>query len=81
MGHLVDPYGRERKERTAKEEEVRRLTQTREDLKASLEDEIAKGDIRIQQVRDRLTINMVDRVLFSSGQSRVKPSGLTGIIS
>jgi chemotaxis protein MotB len=41
-----------------------------------LQAEIAKGDITIKQVRDRLTINMVDRVLFDSGQAKVKPAGL-----
>ena len=63
-------------ERAAKEEEIRRLTRTQEELSRSLQDEIAKGNITIQQVRDRLTINMVDRVLFDSGQAQVKPAGL-----
>jgi chemotaxis protein MotB len=63
-------------ERAAKEEEIRRLTKTQEELSRSLQDEIAKGNITIQQVRDRLTINMVDRVLFDSGQAQVKPAGL-----
>src|SRR6185503_12939981 len=31
---------------------------------------------KIQQVRDRLTINMVDRVLFDSGRADIKPAGL-----
>ena len=63
-------------ERAAKEAEIQRLTRTHEELTKSLEDEIAKGDIKIKQVKDRLTINMVDRVLFDSGQSHVKPTGL-----
>jgi chemotaxis protein MotB len=63
-------------ERAAKEEEIRRLTRTQEELTKSLQDEIAKGNITIQQVRDRLTINMVDRVLFDSGQAQVKPAGM-----
>lgn len=62
-------------ERIAKEEEIARLTRTQEELSKSLQDEIAKGNITIQQVRDRLTINMVDRVLFDSGQAQVKPAG------
>ncbi len=62
-------------ERAAKEAEIQRLSKTQEDLAKSLEAEIAKGDIRIKQVRDRLTINMVDRVLFDSGQGQVKPAG------
>jgi chemotaxis protein MotB len=64
------------RERAAKEEEIRRLTRTQEELSRSLQDEIAKGNITIQQVRDRLTINMVDRVLFDSGQAQVKPAGI-----
>lgn len=63
-------------ERAAKEDEIRRLTQTQEELSRSLKDEIAKGNITIQQVRDRLTINMVDRVLFDSGRADIKPAGL-----
>jgi chemotaxis protein MotB len=63
-------------ERAAKEEEIRRLTRTQEELSKSLQDEIAKGNITIQQVRDRLTINMVDRVLFDSGQAQIKPAGI-----
>ncbi|THI90468.1 MAG: chemotaxis protein MotB [Nitrospira sp. CG24A] len=63
-------------ERLAKEEEITRLTRTQEELSKSLQDEIAKGNITIQQVRDRLTINMVDRVLFDSGQAQVKPAGV-----
>ena len=63
-------------ERIAKEEEIKRLTRTQEELSKSLQDEISKGNITIQQVRDRLTINMVDRVLFDSGQAQVKPAGV-----
>ncbi len=66
----------ERLAKEAKEEEIKRLTQTREDLSKSLQDEISKGNITIQQVRDRLTINMVERVLFDSGQAQVKPTGI-----
>jgi chemotaxis protein MotB len=56
--------------------EIQRLTQTQADLTASLQAQIAKGDIKIRQVRDRLTINMVEKVLFNSGQAQVKPEGL-----
>lgn len=64
------------KERAAKEAEIQRLTKTQEDLTKSLKAEIERGDIKIKQVRDRLTINMVEKVLFNSGQARVKPAGL-----
>ncbi len=63
-------------EKAAKDREIRRLTQTHAQLRKSFEKEIAKGDIQIQQIRDRLRINMVDRILFDSGRARVKPAGL-----
>ncbi|MGQ0667981.1 MAG: OmpA family protein [Nitrospiraceae bacterium] len=64
------------RERAAKEDEIRRLTSTQEALSKSLQDEIAKGNVTIQRVRDRLTINMVDRILFDSGQAQIKPAGV-----
>jgi chemotaxis protein MotB len=64
------------KERVTKEVEIERLTRTQQELSKSLQAEIERGDITIKQVRDRLTINMVEKVLFNSGQAQVKPAGL-----
>src|SRR5436309_9314841 len=62
------------KERAAKEAEIQRLTRTHEELTKSLQAEIAKGDIKIKQVRDRLTINMVDRASLSAvGYADTRP--------
>jgi chemotaxis protein MotB len=63
-------------ERLAKEEEMKRLTAAQAQLTASLKDEINKGTVTIQQVRDRLTINMVEKVLFDSGRAQIKPDGM-----
>ena len=61
-------------ERAAKEAEIQRLTRTHEELTKSLQAEIAKGDIKIKQVRDRLTINMVDRASLSAvGHADTRP--------
>ena len=76
QSQLAATLEQERLAKLAKEEEIARLTRTQEELSKSLQDEIAKGNITIQQVQDRLTINMVDRVLFDSGQAQVKPSGV-----
>jgi len=73
---LAAEKARLEKERAAKEAEIQRLTKTQEDLSKSLKAEIERGDIKIKQVRDRLTINMVEKVLFNSGQAQVKPEGL-----
>ena len=76
QSQLAATLEQERLAKLAKEEEIKRLTRTQEELSKSLQDEISKGNITIQQVRDRLTINMVDRVLFDSGQAQVKPAGV-----
>ena len=76
QSQLAATLEQERLAKLAKEEEIQRLTRTQEELSKSLQDEISKGNITIQQVRDRLTINMVDRVLFDSGQAQVKPAGV-----
>lgn len=73
---LAAEKARLEKERAAKEAEIQRLTKTQEDLTKSLQAQIDRGDITIKQVRDRLTINMVEKVLFNSGQAQVKPEGL-----
>jgi chemotaxis protein MotB len=75
QARLAAKLEQEQAAKEAKEAEIARLTQTQEELSKSLKDEISKGNITIQQVRDRLTINMVDRVLFDSGQAQVKPAG------
>jgi chemotaxis protein MotB len=76
QSQLAATLEQERLAKLAKEEEVARLTLTQEELSKSLQNEITKGNITIQQVQDRLTINMVDRVLFDSGQAQVKPAGV-----
>ncbi len=76
QSRLAASLEQEERKRAAKEDEIRRLTKTQEELSRSLQDEIAKGNITIQQVRDRLTINMVDRVLFDSGKAQIKPAGV-----
>lgn len=75
QARLAATLDQERAAKEAKEAEIQRLTRTQEELSKSLQDEISKGNITIQQVRDRLTINMVDRVLFDSGHAEVKPAG------
>lgn len=75
QARMAETLDQERAAKESKDAEIKRLTRTQEELSKSLQDEISKGTITIQQVRDRLTINMVDRVLFDSGQAEVKPAG------
>ena len=64
------------RERAAKEEGSQRLAKTQEELSQALQSEITKGEALVQPVADRLVMIMIDRVLFDSGSSRIKPDGL-----
>lgn len=40
------------------------------------EKEIEQGDIKITQAVDRLSVNLVEKILFDSGKAEIKPEGL-----
>ncbi|MBU5615400.1 OmpA family protein [Geomonas azotofigens] len=57
-------------------EEVQQKSQTYGDLLEQMKGEIAKGQVTISELKGKLTVNMVDSVLFDSGKAEVKPEGL-----
>src|SRR3989304_1529800 len=59
-----------------KEKEVAHLKETYENLMKEMKEEIDKGEIKITQAVDRLSVNMVEKILFDSGKAEVKPGGL-----
>lgn len=60
---------------TQKDEEIRRLRGTYDGLVKNLEGEIAKGEIKVKQIRDRLSVQLVEKILFDSGKADIKPEG------
>jgi chemotaxis protein MotB len=60
---------------TQKDEEINRLKGTYESLVKDLKGEIEKGEIKVTQIRDRLTVNLVEKILFDSGKAEVKDQG------
>ncbi len=56
-------------------EETQKASKTYEDLVAKMKGEIAKGEITISELKGKLTVNMVDAILFDSGKAEVKPEG------
>jgi chemotaxis protein MotB len=58
-----------------KDEEIKRLRGTYDNLIQDLKGEIEKGEIKVKQVRDKLTVQLVEKVLFDSGKAEVKPQG------
>lgn len=57
-------------------EEVQQTSKTYGDLLEQMKGEIAKGQVTISELKGKLTVNMVDSVLFDSGKAEVKPEGL-----
>ncbi len=58
-----------------KERAIAELTKTRDKLTTELKEEIRKGEIAITQLKDRLSLNLVDKILFDSGSALVKKDG------
>ena len=44
---------------------------------SKLEQEIASGQIQVQRLRGQLRVDMVDEILFDSGEATLKPEGQT----
>jgi len=59
----------------AKEAEIDKLKGTYDQLVGNLKDQISAGQIQITQLAGRLSVNMVDKILFNSGEATVKPEG------
>lgn len=72
---LADTEAAKKSLEQAKAAELAAVKKNYEDLTAGLKSEIAAGEIRITELKGKLTVNMVDRILFDSGQAEVKPDG------
>ena len=60
----------------AREEQVRKVSSTYESLLEKMKTEISKGQVTISELKGKLTVNMVDSILFDSGKAEVKKGGL-----
>jgi chemotaxis protein MotB len=59
-----------------KEKELDRLRSTYDTLVTDLKSEIEQGQITITKMADWLSVSMVDKILFSSGEADLTPEGL-----
>lgn len=59
----------------AREEQVQKVSSTYEDMIEKMKSEISKGQITISELKGKLTVNMVDSILFDSGRAEVKKGG------
>jgi len=58
-----------------KEAEIAALRSTYDQLVSGMQSEIAQGQIQITRLADRLSVSMVDRILFPSGEASITPAG------
>jgi chemotaxis protein MotB len=65
----------ELKAQAEKAKELERATATYEDLQKKLEKEIQEGKIQLKEMKDRLTMTMVDKILFPSGSADISKDG------
>ncbi|MHB8829304.1 MAG: OmpA/MotB family protein [Syntrophales bacterium] len=59
-----------------KEQEVKKVSGTYENLLEKMEKEIQEGQIAITELKGKLTVDVVDKILFDSGKAEIKPEGL-----
>jgi chemotaxis protein MotB len=58
-----------------KQAEIDRLTSTYHALEDKMQKEIKQGDIRLTQEGNRITVDLVDKILFDSGKSELTSKG------
>jgi chemotaxis protein MotB len=58
-----------------KDREISELDKTRTEIEASLKDQIAQKDVKIEEIEGKLRVTFVDKILFDSGSVRIKPEG------
>jgi chemotaxis protein MotB len=59
-----------------KEKELEALRSTQDELVAGLKQEIADRQVQVERIRNQLRVEMVDEILFDSGEAVVKPAGV-----
>ncbi len=62
-------------QKAEKAEQLEKATQTYQDLTKKLEKEIQEGQVQITEMKNRLTVTMVDQILFASGSAEVGKKG------
>lgn len=60
----------------AKEEKLKEVSSTYEQLLDRMKNEIAQGQVTISELKGKLTVNLVEAILFDSGKAEVKQQGL-----
>ena len=59
----------------SREEKVQEVSKTYTQMIEKMKSEIEDGQVTITELQGRLTLNMVDAILFDSGRADIKPEG------
>jgi chemotaxis protein MotB len=59
-----------------KEKELAAMRSTQDELVEGLKQEIADKQVQVERIRDQLRVDMVDEILFDSGEATLKPAGM-----
>ncbi len=62
-------------QKAEKAEQLEKATQTYQDLTRKLEKEIQDGQVQITEMKNRLTMTMVDKIIFPSGSADISKAG------
>lgn len=73
--HLTAAKDELSKDIAAKEDELAQLKGTYDALEDKMKAEIAKGDIQLTQSGGKLQVDLVDKILFNSGEAQISPRG------
>jgi chemotaxis protein MotB len=72
----VDELSQEKAEAIAeKEKSIADLKKTYDSMVGAMQEEIQKGEVTITQLKDKLTLSMVEKILFDSGSAKIKKNG------
>jgi chemotaxis protein MotB len=62
-------------QKAEKAEKLEKATQTYQDLTKKLEKEIQEGQVQISEMKNRLTMTMLDKIIFPSGSAEISKDG------
>ncbi len=72
---LKNQLEQERRTVEQKAKEVSELDKTRREIESSLKEQIAKKDIKLEEIEGKLKVTFVDKILFDSGSVMIKTKG------
>lgn len=72
---LAEAKGEVGKLSKEKEAELAKLKQAQEDMLQSLKKEVEAGEVMVNQLADRLSVKILDKILFASGEATISGKG------